>query len=83
MKRRKQLALWLYPPAWRVRYAREFEALLEDVGFGWRDWWDVLRGGLKMRLMTWKFLDVTLACALIGAAIGGGSSMRLPDRVRV
>ena len=79
MKRRMRFALWLYPPAWRDRYAREFTALLEDVHCGWREFWDVARGGLTMRLLRWNLANVTAACALLGAAIGGGWSLRVPD----
>jgi LPS O-antigen subunit length determinant protein (WzzB/FepE family) len=74
------MALWLYPKAWRERYAREFAALLEDVGAGWRDCWDVARGGLKMRMLTWNLASVTVVCALLGAAAGGGWALRLPDQ---
>jgi capsular polysaccharide biosynthesis protein len=73
------MALWLYPKAWRERYAREFAALLEDCGAGWRDCWDVTRGGLKMRMLTWNLASVTVACAVLGAAAGGGWSLRVPD----
>jgi len=37
MRRATRWAMWLYPSAWRKRYAREFEALLDDVGPGPRD----------------------------------------------
>ena len=45
MKRRMRMALWLYPRAWRARYEREFTALVEDAGSGWRECWDVAREG--------------------------------------
>jgi capsular polysaccharide biosynthesis protein len=80
MKRRMRMALWLYPKAWRERYAREFAALLEDCGAGWRDCWDVARGGLKMRMLTWNLASVTVVCAVLGAAAGGGWSLRVPDQ---
>ena len=54
MKRRMRLALWLYLSAWRERYAREFTALLEEARPGWREFWDVARGGLKMRWLRWN-----------------------------
>ncbi len=72
-------ALQLYPARWRERYAREFAALLEDVEPGWSDWWDVARGGLKMR-MTWNFGTVMAVCGVLGAAVAGGFAMRTPDR---
>lgn len=80
MKWRMRMALWLYPRPWRTRYAREFTALLEDVGAGWREFWDVARGGLKMRVLTWNFASVTVGCALLGAVVGGGWSLRTPDQ---
>jgi uncharacterized protein involved in exopolysaccharide biosynthesis len=40
----------LYPADWRRRYGVEFQYLLDDTQAGWRDLWDVLRAGFKMRL---------------------------------
>jgi capsular polysaccharide biosynthesis protein len=79
MNWRKSWLIGLYPAAWRKRYRAEFEALLEDVGPGWRDGWDVARGGLQMRLK-WNFATVTAACALLGAAAAGGWSLRTQDQ---
>jgi capsular polysaccharide biosynthesis protein len=79
MNRRVGWALRLYPAAWRQRYGAEFAALLEDVGPGWREWWDVARGGLKMRLK-WNFATVTVSCVLLGAAVAGGLALRAPNQ---
>jgi hypothetical protein len=40
----------LYPANWQRRYGVEFQFLLDDTHAGWRDLWDVLWGGFKMRL---------------------------------
>jgi uncharacterized protein involved in exopolysaccharide biosynthesis len=40
----------LYPAQWRVRYGVEFQYLLDDAHAGWPDFFDILKGGLKMRL---------------------------------
>jgi hypothetical protein len=45
----RQLARW-YPPQWRSRYGREFDALLEDVDLRWRDILDVMVGGMRQRM---------------------------------
>jgi hypothetical protein len=79
MNPRIQWAIRCYPSAWRKRYGAEFAALLEDVGPGWRDWWDVARGGLKMRLK-WNFATVMAVCGLLGAAVAGGWVYRVPDQ---
>jgi hypothetical protein len=79
MNPRIQWAIRCYPSAWRKRYGAEFAALLEDVGPGWRDWWDVARGGLKMRLK-WNFATVMAVCGLLGAAVAGGWVCRVPDQ---
>jgi hypothetical protein len=52
MKRLIRLASWLYPSSWRRRYAREFEALLDDVKPGPRQLLDVLKGAIAMRVRT-------------------------------
>src|SRR5262245_1794472 len=55
MKRLIRLASWLYPSSWRRRYAREFEALLDDVKPGPRQLFDVLKGAIAMRVrMEWS-----------------------------
>jgi hypothetical protein len=50
MKRLIRLASLLYPSSWRRRYAREFEALLDDVKPGPRQLFDVLKGAIAMRV---------------------------------
>ena len=73
----KTLVRWaarLYPAAWRARYAVELEALLEDVGPGGRDLWDILRGALLMHMqMTglsfWKILAGGALAGVLAAGI--------------
>src|SRR3954469_9147014 len=78
MNRRMWWALRVYPAAWRERYASEFAALLEDVKPGWREWGDVVRGGLKMRV-TWNLGTVMTVCGVLGAAVACGFALRLPS----
>ncbi|MBZ5581507.1 MAG: hypothetical protein LAQ30_04740 [Acidobacteriia bacterium] len=75
------LARWavrLYPAAWRARYGREFEVLLEDIGPGWRDLRNVVWGALKMQISSLSFGKATAALAIAGALVAGfvGVSMR-------
>ncbi|HZB26084.1 MAG TPA: hypothetical protein VE379_08120 [Vicinamibacterales bacterium] len=63
-----RLALLLYPVAWRRRYGRELEALLEDAKPGPRGWLDLFTGALMMRLNTLR--TIPIGCALAGAVIG-------------
>lgn len=50
MKRLARRLVSLYPPLWRARYGQEFEALLEDADLRWRDLFDVLVEGVRMRM---------------------------------
>ena len=77
MTRLVRLAVSLYPRRWRRRYAREFEALLEDVGPGWRELCDVVQGALTMQIRTLGTIPV--ASALAGALAGGIIAMRAPE----
>ena len=67
----------LYPAAWRARYGVEFEALLEDIGPGWRDLWNVLAGALKMQMTTSSFWKVVPALAAAGALVAGITSFTM------
>lgn len=80
MKRWIRLAVGLYPPDWRNRYGAEFGALLEDVGPGWRDFWDVLRGALAMQMKVSSFGKVTAACGLAGAMIAAVVAFQMDNR---
>ena len=48
MSRWIELAAKFYPAKWRERYGTEFQALLEDLNPGWREFLNVLGGALKM-----------------------------------
>lgn len=80
MRRAIRVAMRLYPRAWRERYGREFEALLEDVGPGWRELWDVVTGALKMQMMTWTWTKTAAAFALAGAVVAGVVAVRTPNQ---
>jgi hypothetical protein len=68
-----------YPKAWRARYGREFDALLEDVRPGWRGLTDVLWGAMKIRLEAMDWRRVT-AFGLAGLAVAAVVAIRTPDR---
>lgn len=76
MKGLFRLAVRLYPAWWRHRYAREFEALLEDVTPGWRELLDVIYGALSMQIKT--LATIPVVCALAGAIVGGIIALRTP-----
>ena len=70
----KTLARWvarLYPAAWRARYAVELEALLEDVGPGAGDLWDIARGALFMQMTSVSFWKIVAGCAVAGTLAAG------------
>jgi hypothetical protein len=71
-------AMRLYPAWWRRRYAREFEALLDDMNAGPRELFDVLKGALAMRVKSVGAIPVI--GALAGALAGGAMVMWEPDR---
>jgi len=77
MRRIFRLAARLYPTWWRQRYASEFEALLEDVDPGWREFFDVIHGALAMQVTTLGTISVV--CALAGAIVGGVIAARTPE----
>jgi hypothetical protein len=70
----------LYPAAWRARYAVEMEALLEEVGPGGGDVWDVVRGALFMQMKSLGFWQIVSGCSLAGALAAGIWSATLPKR---
>jgi uncharacterized protein involved in exopolysaccharide biosynthesis len=81
MKGWMRLAVRLYPPGWRNRYGAEFGALLEEVGPGWRDFWDVVRGALAMQMkVLWSFRNVIAACGLAGATIAALVAFQMDNR---
>jgi uncharacterized protein involved in exopolysaccharide biosynthesis len=73
-------AAWLYPAAWRARYGVEMEALLEDVGPGGGDLWDIVRGALFMQMTSLSFWKILAGCTLAGVLAAGVWSAVLPKR---
>jgi len=82
MRRLIRMATWLYPAEWRRRYGVEFQCLLDDASPRWRDLFDVLGGGLQMRLTGASTISLMIVWALIGAAPALVFSLRLPDLYR-
>ncbi len=80
MKTLASLVVRLYPKAWRARYAVELEALLEDMGPGAGDLWDIARGALFMQMTNINFWKIVVCCALAGALAAGIVSATLPNR---
>ena len=79
----RTLARWvarLYPEAWRLRYGVELEALLEDVGPGAGDLWDLARGALFMQMTNVSFWKIVAGCAVAGTLAAGIVASTLPDR---
>ncbi len=79
----KTLVRWaarLYPAAWRERYAGEFEALLEDVGPGIGDLWDIMREALFMQIVSLSFWKIVAGCTVATALAAGIWSSLLPNR---
>jgi uncharacterized protein involved in exopolysaccharide biosynthesis len=58
----------------------EFEALLEDVGPGAGDLWDIVREALYMQLVSLSFLKIVAGCTLATALTAGIWSSMLPNR---
>ena len=78
MKRLLRAAMHLYPAWWRRRYAREFEALLDDLNAGPRELFNVLNGAIAMQLKS--FGAVPVVCAVAGSLVGTAMTMRAPDQ---
>jgi len=79
----RTLARWaarLYPAAWRARYGVEMDALLEDVGPGGGDLWDIMRGALFMQMTSVSFRKIVVGCTLAGVLAAGIWSATLPTR---
>jgi len=70
MKRPIRWLIWLYPPAWRVRYHAELEALVEDAESGGADAFDVLKAAVKMRvLQSWSFAQLAVVLGVAGVLV--------------
>jgi LPS O-antigen subunit length determinant protein (WzzB/FepE family) len=81
MRRSIRLAANLYPHRWRERYGVEFEALLEDINPGWREFTDVLRGALTMQMTNaTTYLKLAGGLAVAGAIVAIVVSFIMPGR---
>jgi uncharacterized protein involved in exopolysaccharide biosynthesis len=81
MRRWLKVAIWLYPATWRARYAREVDALLDDVRPRGRDLWDMVRGAIMMQFSTpVTYLRLGAATAVVGALVAGGVTLTWPER---
>jgi uncharacterized protein involved in exopolysaccharide biosynthesis len=79
MRRWLRLAAGLYPWSWRERYGAEFQALLEDVNPGWREFTDVLRGALTMQMTNaTTYLKLVGGLAVAGAVVATAVSFSFP-----
>lgn len=82
MRKLAQIVYWLYPRAWRERYGVEFNSLLDDLTLSWHDVFDILRGGLIMRITRSEIALVTLGAGVFGAVLGGIVGWRLPPQFK-
>jgi hypothetical protein len=80
MKSWIRLAALLYPKAWRQRYGREFESLVEDTDPLWRDIWDVARSAVEMQMATWSIAKIAGIAGVAGALIATGLASRIPHQ---
>jgi hypothetical protein len=81
MKPLIDVAMQIYPASWRNRYGIEFRALLDDVNPGWREFFDVLKGALKMRMTNApSYLKFAAAFALFGLAASITASFFSPKQ---
>ena len=76
MKRLLRVAARLYPRAWRDRYGREFDALIDDLTPRWRNVFNIVAGALIMQMSRLTVLPVALAVG--GAVAGAAVSLALP-----
>ncbi len=76
MKRLLRVAARLYPPAWRVRYGEEFDALIDEMRPRWRDVVNTAVGALIMQISRLTLIPV--ATAIIGAVVGAAISLAMP-----
>jgi hypothetical protein len=65
MKYLIRIAAKMYPRAWRDRYAKEFEALLDDAGVNGRIVFDVFTGAVLMQVQRWHKLGTGAALAIV------------------
>ncbi|HEY6340816.1 MAG TPA: hypothetical protein VIY49_04930 [Bryobacteraceae bacterium] len=78
MKRLLHFLARLYPRSWRERYGTEFAALLDDARPRWFDIFDLLKGGLAMRVMRSRISVMAAIFALAGGMAALGVSYAMP-----
>jgi len=69
--------LWLYPRAWRQRYAEEFAEVVGDRQLGLLDWIDIVSGAIDARFSS----DVRRAAA--PTAAGGGGTVTVIQALKL
>ena len=82
MSRWLRWAAKLYPKAWRERYGRELDALLEDAGPVPGDLFNVVAEALKMQLTNWKAWRQVALIIFAGAFAALLVSYQIPDQWR-
>jgi hypothetical protein len=80
MKRLLHFLARVYPRSWRERYETEFAALLDDAQPRWFDIFDLLKGGLAMRVMSSRISVMAVIFALAGGMVALGVSYAMPKR---
>ncbi len=80
MKHWIRLASRLYPPAWRKRYAVEFDAMLDHMETGWTDFFDILKGALTMQFTFWNWKAIIVTFAGIGAVVAAAVALSIPNQ---
>jgi hypothetical protein len=76
MTRLLRAAARLYPRAWRVRYGREFDALIDDLTPRWGSVFNIAAGALAMQI-TRPFV-IPLVLAMGGFVAGALISLLMP-----
>src|ERR1700674_5064171 len=74
------LIVWLYPASWRHRYRTEFDALLEDISPGWRDFFDVFKGALEMHMTIGMLGKRVAVFGVAGALLAAALSFTMRDK---
>jgi uncharacterized protein involved in exopolysaccharide biosynthesis len=72
------LAVRGYPRRWRERYGAEFHALIDDLSPAWPVLFDVLRGGVSMRMRTSNLALLAASFGVVGAIAGGIGAFAAP-----
>jgi hypothetical protein len=68
----------VYPRSWREQYGTEFAALLDDAQPRWFDIFDLLKGGLAMRVVRPRISVITAIFAFAGGMVALGVSYAMP-----